>query len=392
MMPDVNVQEWLNLVVRWIHVIVGIAWIGSSFFFMWLDAHLEPIPEKKEIKGELWMVHGGGFYHAVKYNLVPGGLPPNLHWFYWEASWTWITGIFLLGIVYYLGTGMLVDPRVADISHGAGVAIGVGALVGGFIVYDLFFRSRLGRKPIGSALFFVAMVGFAYGLSQFLSGRAAYIHVGAMMGTMMAANVWVHIIPGQRQLVRSFESGEKPDPELAHIAKLRSTHNTYLTLPVLFIMISNHFPMTYEHPWRWAVLAVLSVVGAGVRVWFVMRNQGRKNVWLLPAAATAMVALAIVSSPQKAESSGPPVAFAEAHRLIQAHCVQCHSETPTDAVWKQPPLGLVLDTPQQIKAAAAKIDERVVKFKNMPLANQTGMTDDERAVIGRWISQGAPLE
>ncbi len=265
---DPTVTEWLDLVVRWAHVVTGIAWIGASFYFNWLLNRLIPPEEDDErVLGELWAIHAGGFFRVQKRNLPPGRVPEPLHWFKWEAYWTWITGFALLVIVYYVGAGAhLIDPGVADIGPGAAIAIGVGALVVSWFVYDLLWRSPLaGTGWIAAAVSFALLTGVAWGLSQVFSGRGAYIHVGAILGTLMAGNVLRVIMPAQRELVAAAEQGREHDAALTAFAEQRSLHNNYMTLPVLFVMVSNHFPTTYGHAFNWAVLAALLLAGAGVR-------------------------------------------------------------------------------------------------------------------------------
>jgi uncharacterized membrane protein/plastocyanin len=290
--------EWLNLVLRWFHLIAAIGWIGSSFYFMWLDAALTaPDPPRVDVKGEVWMVHSGGFYRVEKRLIGPGRLPSVLHWFKWEAALTWVSGFFLLAVVYYHGGGIyLVDASVSSISVRAATALGIGVLVAGWAAYDVLWNT-LGRKAPGAAagVSLSALVGVAWGLSHLLSGRAAYIHVGAMLGTIMVANVWMRILPAQRQMIRATDEGREPDLSLGARAKQRSVHNNYMTLPVVFIMLSNHFPSTYAHPWRWAVLVALMLAGAGVRHF--LNAKGRAGVVALVGAAVVALALFVVTAP-----------------------------------------------------------------------------------------------
>ncbi len=290
---DSLLQEWLDLVVRWVHVITGIAWIGSSFFFMWLDSHLEkPVSPRKGIEGELWMTHSGGFYRVEKIKVAPDELPRTLHWFKWEAAFTWISGVALLAIVYYLGSGLdFLDARLARLGSVGVTIIGFAMLGVAWLIYDALYMSPLAKTPFAAAIGCGLLVAAAYAFSQFMSGRAAYLHVGAVMGTIMAANVWVRIIPAQRELVAATKDGRSPDERLGHRAKQRSVHNNYMTLPVVFIMISNHFSSTWGHALNWLVLAGLALVGAGVRHYFNLRNKGKDAWWIWPIAGAAMVAL-----------------------------------------------------------------------------------------------------
>ncbi|PRQ00013.1 Cytochrome c [Enhygromyxa salina] len=389
--------DWLELVVRWAHLIFGAAWIGTSFYFNWLNNHIRE-PEHKDgvggegVDGELWSIHGGHFYRVLKYKVAPEKLPKVLHWFKWEAYLTWITGALLLTLVYYLDSDQfLIDVAVRELSPGVAVGIGVGSLVIGWIAYDLTCRSPLGRMPgVFALLGFAAMTGVAYGLSTTFGSRAAYIHVGAMLGTMMAANVFFIIIPNQRKTVAAMVASEAPDPVWNRDAAQRSLHNNYMTLPVLFIMVSNHYPFTYGHEWNWAVLAALSLIGGGTRHWFNLRGRGVSNVWLLPAAAAGMIALAYVSKP-KSYADYRPVAFEEVRTIVGERCVTCHSASPTNAGYKAAPQGVKFDTPQQIATMAPRINSVVVVARTMPLANMTQMTDEEREIIAAWIAQGANI-
>jgi len=393
-----HLEQWLNLALRWAHVITGIAWIGTSFYFNWLNSRLAPPPPERQepgVAGELWSVHGGGFYRVVKYTVAPGELPRTLHWFKWEAYATWLTGFALLVLVYYLGAAsFLVDPRVARLSPGAGVAVGVGTLIASWVVYDALCRSPLGARPLalGATLFALATT-LAWGLSQLLSPRAAYLHVGAAIGTIMAANVLMVIIPAQRDMVAALAAGRSPDAARGKQGALRSLHNNYLTLPVLFIMVSSHYPATYGHRLNWAILAGLAVIGVATRHWFNLRNQGRKNVWMLPAAGLALVALALMTAPRsgQAPSIGAQVSFADVRLIVARRCAGCHSSAPTTPGIPAAPLGVLLDTPDQIRANAPRILAVAVAAQTMPLGNVTGMTPEERELLGKWIRAGAAL-
>jgi uncharacterized membrane protein len=395
---DPHVEQWIQLVVRWAHVITGIAWIGTSFYFNWLNSRIHP-PAAPEpgVGGELWSVHGGGFYRVVKYSVAPARLPDTLHWFRWEAYATWWTGFTLLWLIYYVGARThLVDPGVARIPILAAVGIGLATLAGVWLAYDLLCRSALGRRPAALGAALAAMVvGLAFGLTQAFTARGAFLHVGAALGTVMAANVWRVIIPAQRAMVAALASGREPDAARGAQAALRSLHNNYFTLPVVFTMIGGHVPATYGHPWSWAVLAGLFLAGVATRHWFNLRNQGRRNRWLLPAAGLVIVVLAVVtaptSAPSAAASDGTPPLFAAARVVIAERCAPCHSAAPTQSGIAVAPAGAVFDTPEQMRAWAPRIRERAVTARTMPLGNVTGMTEDERALLGRWIAAGAVL-
>jgi len=394
-----HLEQWLNLALRWAHVITGVAWIGTSFYFNWLNSRLAPPPpERREpgVAGELWSVHGGGFYRVVKYTVAPGELPRTLHWFKWEAYATWLTGFALLVLVYYLGAAsFLVDPQISRLSPGVGVAVGVATLILSWLVYDALCRSPLGARPLalGATLFLLA-AALAWALARLLSPRAAYLHVGAAIGTIMAANVLMVIIPAQRDMVAALAAGRPPDAARGQQGALRSLHNNYLTLPVLFIMVSSHYPATYGHRLNWAILAGLAVIGVATRHWFNLRNQGRRNVWILPAAALALVALALATAPRPGPvepGNGAHVSFAEVRVIVARRCAGCHSSAPTTPGIPAAPLGVLLDTPDEIRANAPRILAVAVDARTMPLGNLTGMTPEERELVGRWIRAGASL-
>ncbi|MEE2962462.1 MAG: urate hydroxylase PuuD [Myxococcota bacterium] len=400
---DPNLNDWLNLLLRWLHLITGAAWIGTSFYFNWLNHSLRPPqPPREGIAGELLSVHGGAFYQVSKYQGAPATMPSTLHWFKWEAYFTWITGISLLTIVYYFNAKIyLIDPNVLELTPNQAISISLATLVGGWLVYDTLCKSPLKKFPMTFTLLgFILLSLVAWGLTQVFSGRAAYIHVGAIIGTIMAANVFWVIIPNQKRMVNALLENQTPDLEKGKEGALRSLHNNYFTLPVLFIMVSNHFPMTYGHRFNWAVLAGLSLIGAGTKHYFNLKHQGHKNVWILPVAATAMLALAFVSHSTKDSFKTEPnicqnateVRFLEAQGIIQRRCLPCHSANPSHPAFPQAPGGIMYDTPAQIQTLAPKIETVAVQSKTMPLGNLTKMTDQERVLLGQWIRQGAPIQ
>lgn len=281
-------SEWLNLLLRWTHLIAGISWIGSSFYFMWLDSHLEePKNSEGNVIGSLWMVHSGGFYRVEKTHLSKDQVPPNLHWFKWEAAFTWLSGFALLILVYYLG-GILIDPSTSSLSEGAAVGMGIGLILLSWIVYDLLWISPLTKDPrIGTCISFLLLVVLVYFVTHIFAGRAAYIHVGAVLGTLMVANVWMRILPAQREMIKAAQSGKQRDATLGKRAKMRSVHNNYMTFPVLFIMLSSHYPSTYGHEQNWLVLLTLILSSSGVRYYL----NTKKHLWLVALAAFAFVAL-----------------------------------------------------------------------------------------------------
>ena len=392
--------EWLNLLVRWLHIITGIAWIGASFYFVWLDNTIKPPPPgselaKKGVAGELWAVHGGGFYHPQKYLVAPPELPKELHWFKWEAYSTWLSGFALLFIVYYLNAqAMMVDRSVADLSTWQAVGIGLGSLVVGWLVYDLLCKSPLGKHDLAFGLvIFAFLVGSGYVLTHLLSGRAAYLHIGAMIGTIMVANVAHVIIPGQRKMVNAMLAGQKPDPSHGIKAKQRSVHNNYFTLPVLFLMISNHYAMTYRHPYAWAVLGAIMAAGVLIRHFFNLRHKGRIE-WKYPAAGVALLAvLAVLIAPPAPSVRQPGVdamaRFTQVKHIVDQRCVSCHAAKPTQPGFATAPAGVSLDSPEQIQQNAARIYQQTVQLKAMPLANLTNMTEAERAQVKAWFESGA---
>ena len=388
-------SDWLNLVIRWVHLITGIAWIGSSFYFVWLDNTLLPPKRKSDVDegvgGELWAVHGGGFYHVRKFRVAPGELPSTLHWFKWEAYWTWMSGFALFVVMYYANARTyMIDPSVADLSPWQAIAISVGLLVAGWLVYDqLCKRLGLSRERIVAIAMVVFITLVAFALSKLFSGRAVYLQVGAMIGTMMAANVLFVIIPSQRQLVLAKERGEAPDPVVGQRGKQRSVHNNYFTLPVLFTMISGHYPMTWGHPQAWLVLVAVGLLAAYVRHFFNLRHRGR-TVWAIPiTAAMGALALAMAIAPAAPDARLAP-AFSRVQGIVAQRCQSCHAEKPTQPGFAIAPKGLVLDTPERIVAASRQIYEQSVMTKAMPIGNLTGMTDAERAELGGWIAAGSP--
>ncbi len=396
----VALADWLNLALRWLHLTAGIAWIGSSFYFVWLDNHLRP-PKQGEASGEVWSVHGGGFYHKQKYLVAPGEMPADLHWFKWEAYFTWLSGFSLLVLIYYVGAAtFLIDPAKARLNQSDAVGIGLASLVIGWGIYDLLCHSPLKRdNRILGAVWFAFLVLAAALLDQVFSTRAAYMHVGAMIGTAMVGNVFFIIIPNQRKVVAALMRGEEPDPALGKAAKLRSLHNNYMTLPVLFIMISNHYPMTYGAQRPWLVLALVGATGIAVRHVFNLRHRdGRTGLTIAVALVLALATVTYVSLerdgtpvPKAAAAAAAPVAsFAQIAPVLQTHCVSCHAAKPTDPSMAAPPLGVVLDSHVGASAAAPRIKAVAVDAEIMPMGNATGMTRAERDLLGAWIAQGTP--
>lgn len=390
--------DWVNLVFRWFHFVAGISWIGTSLYFVWLDNHLtapsNPEDTRHGVSGELWSVHGGGFYHNQKYLTGPVGepLPEALHWFKWEAYSTWLSGIGLLAVIYWAGaSNYLIDRSVLNLTPAAAIAISAGTLVVGYLVYDALCR-LLGRWPLALGISVYAfLVLAAWGLFHLFGARAAYIHVGAIIGTIMAANVAHYIIPGQRKMVDAIRAGRPPDPLPGQIAKIRSVHNTYFTLPVLFIMISIHYPMTYDNAYGWLVLAGISLAGVLVRYFFILSHKDR-IVPALPVAAFALLALIAFLIMPRGGGATKNVTFAQVQPVIAQRCAVCHSAHPAQPGFSAAPAGVLLDTPQHIASNAQRIYQQAVATTAMPLGNVTGMTKAERELVGGWIAGGARIK
>ncbi len=391
-----HLMEWLNIVVRLMHITFGIAWIGASFYFVFLENALNRTEDvRDELAGNLWAVHGGGFYYLEKYKVAPKTIPKHLHWFKYEAYFTWVSGFCLLFVVYYFNAkAMLIDSSVMAMSTAAAIGIGVGSFAIAWIVYDLLCKSPLIRQPALFTLlgFFIA-VGFAYFYCHVFSARAAYIHFGAMLGSLMVANVFFVIIPAQKAMVSAAKQGKPLDPTLGKKALARSLHNNYFTLPVLFVMISNHFPSTFGFDYPWAILAAITLGTAGVKHYLNLKEKGKYNVYVLPVSVLILLAASFVSAPQKDNTAcSKTVSFTEVNAIINKRCITCHSSKPTDDVYTAPPNGVVYDTPQDIVKLKDKIMQRVVITKTMPQNNKTGITPQERDVIRCWIDQGAPIK
>ncbi len=401
-----SVHEFLDLVVRWVHLIAGIMWIGNSMLFNWLDRNLEVPDERKGepgYEGKMWMVHSGGFYELEKKQLAPGQLPERLHWFKWQNFTTWASGISLLVVVYYMNGGaFLIDPSVRELGLAQAISISAGSLVFAWLAYDFSWRLLGPHAPqLAGLLSLAALLSLSFFYTTVFSGRAAYLHVGVLLGTVMTGNVWMVIIPSQRMLVAATASGKEQDFALNKKAKQRSIHNNYMTFPLLFIMLSNHFPGTYGHRFNWLILFVLMFAGAGVRHFMNIRFTMKSPVsWLGPIAAislTATVVLFVVTA--RAEVAAPPVdtagekvKFAQVQAVINERCLSCHAAKPTEPMFPVPPNNVMFDTPAQIQSYAPRIKDRVVVNRTMPFINKTGMAEEERALLGRWVDEGAQLE
>lgn len=393
---DPILVEWLSLAIRWVHVMTGIMWIGTSFFFIWLDSSLRHHGAPKPgIAGESWLVHGGGFYAVEKFLVAPGSMPKELHWFKYEAYFTWVSGFLLLALIYYYGAEQnLIDPAVSGISANQAILVSLGLMVGGWIVYDLMCRSPIGHNTGALACGVFIMVALAaYITTELFSGRAAYLHVGAFIGTIMAANVFIIIIPNQKKVVKALLAGAEPDPALGKQAKQRSLHNNYLTLPVVLMMISNHYPIMYESPYRWVFVMGAVILSGLLRAYANAKNAGtpsHKIDHLLVLAVGLGLCLAAIPGLKTGATIavGRKVDLVEAAAIIQERCVACHSAVPSDEFFKAPPKGITFDSAADIRRYAPMIARVAVATKMMPLRNKTGMTDEERALLGAWIAAG----
>ena len=391
--------DWLDLIVRWIHIIVGIAWIGTSFYFNWLDSKLDRSIIKNDIEGELWSVHSGGFYNINKLKGPPKQFPKELHWFKWEAYTTWISGFVLLIIVYYLNSeSILIDKKINDISTFTAIIISVTFLLGSWFIYDFLCKSKLINNTLIFSLICLILASLlSYVLTKIYGSRAAYIHVGACLGTIMAANVFQVIIPSQKNMVNSALENKKPDLKKGISAKNRSIHNNYITLPVLFIMISSHFPFTYGHKYNWLILILISIIGASVRHYFNLKNKKQHKIWILPAAAIGMICLSLYVSIPKINKNidnnnlKEIISFNEVNNIIKYRCGVCHASKPTFDGFDEPPLGIIFDSPEDILNNIDKIKAQSIDSDIMPPGNLTGMTKDERNKINSWIIQGTKI-
>jgi uncharacterized membrane protein len=392
-------EDWLHYGLRMFHLIAGIMWIGTSFYFVWLDSSFLP-EEKPEagnpdappsaVEGVTYMVHGGFFYRVEKQR--PLAMPKVLHWFKYEALLTWVSGVFLLGLVYWTGGGLaLVDPLRFPMHPHVAKTVSVMSMVVGWAVYDLLWKfvgARATRLAQGLSL--VLLFGSIFALCYVFPGRAAFIHVGAMLGTIMIANVWMRILPAQRRMIAASVAGQTPDWAQGQAAKQRSLHNSYLTIPVLLTMVSNHFSFAFDHPQAWVVLSLLVVVGAAVRHLMITIEKQQPAHWTWGPLVAGLAGLMLLTAPKAAPvDKGPPVAFAQANDILVRRCYACHSKSPTDDVFKTAPNGVMLDTPDAVVALAPRIRLRAVEAKSMPLGNKTAMTEEERVLLGRWIDQGA---
>lgn len=396
---DAYVLDFLNFALRWLHVIAGVAWIGASLYFVWLDASLRPPTDQPSkdigIGGEVWALHGGGFYRAQKFAVAPPQLPVPLHWFKWEAYTTWLSGFALLVLIYYLQADVyLIDPNVMALTPAAAIAAGLACLVVTWLIYDALCRSPLGAsEPMLAGVMFVLLAALAYGLTHLYSGRGAFIHFGSVLGTIMVANVLFVIMPGQRAMVRAKVEGRAVDPRHGVRGQQRSVHNTYFTLPVLFVMTSNHYAGFTNHRHAWLILMAISLAGALIRLYSVRAHRGHSRPMLWIAGYAILIALFIALLPNTGtQSAGAAVKFAEVRKVIETRCAGCHAAQPAFAGFNAPPKNVLLETAAQIRTQAGQIQQQVVIARAMPPGNLTGLTEDERALLGSWVAQGAATD
>ncbi|MBV9247197.1 MAG: urate hydroxylase PuuD [Methylobacteriaceae bacterium] len=398
--------EWANFVVRWIHVIAAIAWIGSSFYFVHLDLSLRRRPNLPAgVGGDAWQVHGGGFYHMLKYLIAPPHMPEELTWFKWEAYFTFLSGFLLLSIIYYLNADLyLIDKTVWDMPQWLAVALAIAALAGGWLIYDLLYRTPLADNDNALlAVVFALLVAAAFGLTKIFSGRGAFMELGAIIGTIMVANVAMNIMPNQRKTVAALLAGQTPNPAYGKAAKQRSLHNNYLTLPALFLMLSNHYPLAFATRWNWAIAGIVIVIGAVIRHFYNSRHAGKPSPWWTWGVAAAGVILIMWLSAQGPSAAAGPaaanppaatkIAFAEVQEIVAAHCAMCHATEPLWPGIKLPPKGVLLDTDAAIRLHARDIGLQAVWSHAMPPGgNVSAISDDERAVLAAWLDAGAPAD
>ncbi|MGI9433692.1 MAG: urate hydroxylase PuuD [Geminicoccaceae bacterium] len=395
--------EFLDMSVRWLHVIAGIAWIGSSFYFVHLDSSIKKVEGLPEgAGGEAWQVHGGGFYHMVKYMVAPARMPAELTWFKWEAYATWMSGFALLVIIYYFSAELyLIDTHILDLSPWLAVLISVLGLAFGWVAYDQLCKSKLGENEVVlSIIGFIFIVALAIIYTYIFSARGAYMQMGALIGSIMAANVLMIIIPNQRVVVDDLVAGREPDPKFGFVAKQRSMHNNYLTLPVLFLMISNHYPLMYASQFNWLILALILLMGGVIRHFYNVRHRGEPNPWWTWAAATVLALLVIGLSSMQPPAPDPeeagatpeaPVTFAAVEEIVLSRCSMCHAAEPLWEGMPVPPKGVLLETPAQIRLQASAINAQSVRTHAMPPSNITEMEPIERATLAAWIADGAQI-
>jgi uncharacterized membrane protein len=389
---EVFFGEWLNLLIRWAHLVVSIGWIGTSFYFMALDYSLSKRERMNPgVLGTAWQVHGGGFYHVEKYTVAPATLPDVLHWFKWEAYLTWVTGFGLLIVQYYFhADAFLIDPGVMVLEPWQAIAISIASLLAGWFIYDGLCRTKVGENTTLLALSVFALILIAAVLyTKVFSGRGAFIHVGALVGTIMAVNVFGVIIPNQKKMIAQMIAGQAPEARYGEIGKQRSTHNNYLTLPVLLMMVSQHYPFLFTHPQSWLIVALIIVIGALVRHMLNRLDAGDdwdSYAWVMPAAAMGLITAIYVTAPATRVNTSGAVTDMEAQAIVGKHCLMCHARNPSHPAFKEAPKNMALESIPEMRRFAQQIYMQTVQNRAMPLGNQTGMTEDERDALGRWVS------
>lgn len=383
----------MHLVLRYFHVVAGIAWIGASFYFAWLDNSLQTPPKEKQdkgIKGDLWAIHGGGFYEVAKYTNGPEKMPTTLHWFKWEAYTSWITGILLFSLLYYVGADAnLLDSTKSDLSKVSAIFTSLGSIAVGYVIYRLLCNSPLAKKGYLFVVTIIALLSlWAWGLDLLFADKAVYIHIGALIGTCMSGNVYHVIIPGQRYLVNEVEAGRIPDSAIGLKAKMCSVHNNYATLPIIFIMLSNHFSHTYTHQYGWVVLIAFVIIGMWIRHYFNLKHRHINKPSILVSGIAAFFALMLAIAPWssfKNKVNSVQVSEQQAWTIIEKHCTECHSATPRSPMFTSAPLGFTLDSIESTKTHLDKVYTRAIINQDMPLANITNMTSEERQTLAIWI-------
>lgn len=400
-MDPIILHDWAALAIRWLHVVTAIAWIGSSFYFIALDLGLQKAPGLPEnAHGEEWQVHGGGFYHITKYLVAPARMPEHLTWFKWESYATWLTGLAMLAVLYWAQSELfLIDPAKMELARWEAIAISAGSLVVGWVIYDTLCKSRLGENPTTlMLLLFVLLVAMAWGYDQVFTGRAALLHLGAFTATIMTANVAMVIMPNQRIVVRDLKAGRRPDPKYGKIAKLRSTHNNYLTLPVVFLMLSNHYPLAFASRYNWLIAALVFLMGVTIRHFFNTKHARKPWPWwtwgvtaLLFAAAVWLSTLGTQRLPDEERLTTAQARliedphFDDVRNIVLGRCSMCHAETPGWPGIATAPRRIVLETDAQIARTARDILTQAGLTDAMPPANVSFMEPAERAVIRAWI-------
>ncbi len=397
---ELVLTEWLSAILRWLHVIAGIAWIGSSFYFIHLDLSLKPRPGLPAgVKGDEWQVHGGGFYHMMKYLVAPAQMPDSLTWFKWEAYTTWLSGFSLLVLVYYLGADIfLIDKSVLNLTALQAAGIAFVSLVVSWLVYEALCRSPLGKHEVALALVgYVYLVALTYGFTHVFSGLGAFTQIGALIGTIMVANVFVIIIPYQRKTVDAMIAGKEPDPVWGELGKQRSVHNNYLTLPVVFLMLSNHYPLMFATKYNYVIVAIVLLIGPVIRHFFNSRHEHKGNPWWtwgVAAAGMAIIAWLSAAGPRVLTTGAlpPTPKFKQVSNIVISRCSMCHAAEPVWDGIPAAPKGIMLDTDDQIRTHARLIEIFAVRSQAMPPGNITEMTPQERLTLASWIAAGEPAK